>query len=210
VEFDKQRRTITLPATVCLRDQVVEYALVTSKGKAYESVLSTEASPVDVHLAMLLLGGSAVPVLGEFKQPAPVPETNALRVEVSWQTNDATVTVPLAQMVCVTNGSSPDSGRPMTVDRWLYNGSEFDSAGFAAQREGSLVTLIRDPAALVNNPGPDRDNDQIHFPNAAILPAMGTLVRVVLRLPEPPAPPPPIHLPGVTPITPLSTNWHSP
>lgn len=209
VEFDKQRRTIALPATVCLRDQVVEYALVTTKGKAYESILSTEASPVDVHLAMLLLGGSSVPVLGEFKQPAPVPETNALRVELSWRTNDVTVTFPLAQMVSVANGSPKDPGQPMSLDRWLYNGSEFDRWGFAAQREGSLVALIRDPAALVNNPGPDRDNDQIHFPNAAVLPAKGTLVRVILRLPEPAAPPP-ISYPGVTPITPLSTNRHDP
>jgi hypothetical protein len=210
VEFDKQRRTITVPATVCLRDQVVEYALVTTKGKAYESVLSTEASPVDVHLAMLLLGGSSVPVLGAFKQPATLPETNALRVEVNWQSNAVTVTVPLAQIVRVTNGTPEDPGRPMALDRWLYNGSEFDQWGFAAQREGSLVALIRDPAALLNNPGADRDNDQIHFPNAAILPAKGTPVRVVLRLPEPAPPPPPLHFPGVTPITPLSTNWHAP
>jgi len=110
----------------------------------------------------------------------------------------------------VTNGSPKDPGQPMSLDRWLYNGSEFDRWGFAAQREGSLVALIRDPAALVNNPGPDRDNDQIHFPNAAVLPAKGTLVRVILRLPEPAAPPPPISYPGVTPITPLSTNWHDP
>jgi hypothetical protein len=206
VEFDKQQRTITLPASACLRDQVVEYALVTTKGKAYESVLSSEASPVDVHLAMLLLGASPVPVLGGFNQPAPVPDTNALRVEVRWQANDVAVAVPLAKIVWVTSGSSNVPGQAMSLERWLYNGSEFDQWGFAAQREGSIVALIRDPAALVNNPGPDRDNDQIHFPNAAILPAKGTPVQVVLRLPEPAAPPPPLPFPGVTPITPLSTN----
>ena len=163
---------------------------------------------MDEHLAMLLLGGSPVPVLGEFNQPAPVPDTNALRVEVRWQTNDVAVAVPLAKMVYVTNSSSNVSRQPMSLDRWLYNGSEFDQWGFAAQREGSLVALIRDPAALVNNPGPDRDNDQIHFPNAEILPAKGTPVQVVLRLPEPAPSPPPFHFPGVTPITPLSTNQY--
>ena len=161
-----------------------------------------------VHLAMLLLGGSSVPVLGEFKQPAPVPETNALRVELSWRTNDVTVTFPLAQMVSVANGSPKDPGQPMSLDRWLYNGSEFDRWGFAAQREGSLVALIRDPAALVNNPAPiaQRPDSLSH---AAVLPAKGTLVRVILRLPEPAAPPPKSY-PGVTPITPLSTNRHDP
>ncbi len=58
----------------------------------------------------------------------------------------------------------------MSLDKWLYNGSQFDQWGFEAQREGSLVTLIREPAALVNNPGSDRDNDLVHFPNVRILP----------------------------------------
>src|SRR5665213_1043654 len=50
VVFDKQKRTVTVPASVRIRDQVVEYALVTTKGKTYESVLATEASPVDISL----------------------------------------------------------------------------------------------------------------------------------------------------------------
>ena len=161
---------------------------------------------MDVHLAMLLLGGGPAPVLGEFNQPTPIPDTNALRVEVSWETNGATFTMPLAQLVCVTNGTPNEPARTMSLDQWLYNGSEFDKWGFAAQREGSLVAIIRDPAALVNNPGADRDNDRIHFPNAALLPGKGTPVRVVLRLPEPAPPPPVVHPRGWTPITPLSTN----
>ena len=69
------------------------------------------------------------------------------------------------------------------------------------------MALIRDPAALVNNPGADRDNDLIHLPNTRLVPGQGTPVRVVLRLPErAPPPPPPAPLPGVTPVTPLSTN----
>jgi len=206
VEFDKEKRTVALPANVCITNQVLEYALVTTGGKTYESLLVTEASPVDVHLALLLLGVSPAPVLGGFKQPAPVPDTNALQIDVTWQTNGLTTTVPLAELISLTDGRPDVPGRPMSLDKWLYNGSQFDQLGFAAQREGSLVALIRDPVALVNNPGADRDNDLIHLPNTRILPAQGTPVRVVLRLPEHPSPPPPIPLPGVTPITPLSTN----
>lgn len=206
VTFDKENRTVTFPASLCLRDQVVEYALVTTHGKTYESLLSTEVSPVDIHLAMLLLNVGRVPVLGGLKQPAPVPETNALRVEITWKTNEQILTIPLATLVCLTNGKLNDQGRPMTLDQWLYNGSEFNPWGFEVLREGSLIALIRDSTALVNNPGADRDNDQIHFPNTKLLPPVGTPVQVVLRLPEHKLPPPPAPLPGVTPITPLSTN----
>lgn len=204
VEFDKEQRIVTLPARVCIRTQVVEYTLVTETGKTYESLLATEASPVDVHLAFLLLGVGQVPVLGDLKQPALIPDTNALRVEVVWQTNGLAATFPLSALVSLTDGRPEATERPFPLEKWLYNGSEFDQWGFAAQREGSLVALIRDPAALVNNPGADRDNDLIHLPNTRLVPGQGTPVRVVFRLPE--RAPPPAPLPGVTPVTPLSTN----
>jgi len=203
VEFDKQQRTISLPANVCLRDQVAEYALVTTKGKRYESILSTEAAPVDLHLAMLLLGGGAAPITGKVHEVDSFPETNAVRIEVSWESNGVPVTVPLARLVCLTHNTPNKESESLPVEKWYYNGSEFDQWGFAAQREGSLVALIRDSSALINNPGADRDSDQIHFPNALILPKLGTPVRMLLRLPPAPSP---LLYPGQTPITPLSTN----
>ncbi len=206
VEFDREKRTVTVPATVCVTNQILEYALVATGGKTYESLLVTAASPVDMHLALLLLGVRQVPVLGDAKQAAPIPVTNALQIDVSWQTNGQEVTVPLSNLIAFTDGHSEVLGLPMSLDKWLYNGSQFDQWGFEAQREGSLVSLIRDPAALVNNPGSDRDNDLIHFPNMRILPEQGTSVSVILRLPVVAPLPPPAPPPGVTPITPLSTN----
>lgn len=205
VSFDREKKTVTFPASICLREDVIEYALVTTHGKTYESLLSTKVSPLDLHLAMLLLGAAQVPVPGAFNQAAPVPGTNAVGIEISWQTNQQTVTFPLAGLVCLTDGSAKDPGRPMTLERWLYNGSEFNSWGFEVLREGSLVALIRDSSALVNNPGADRDNDHIHVPNTKILPPVGTPVQVVLSLARA-TEPTPVPLPGVTPITPLSTN----
>jgi hypothetical protein len=183
VEFDKARRIVSMPARVCIRNEVVEYALVAEKGKTYESLFSTEARPVDIHTACLLLGLSAVPVSGEMNLPAPVPLTNAITIEVSWETNGRPVHVLLPELICITSGRRDTTAPSMRVQRWLYNGSTIDQAGFAAQREGSIVSLIRDPAALINNPAPDRDNDTVHFPNPAALPAEGINVRITMRLP---------------------------
>jgi hypothetical protein len=41
--------------------------------------------------------------------------------------------------------------------------------------------LITDASALVNNPQPDRSNDDIHFPNDRLLPPAGTPVEIILR-----------------------------
>src|SRR5512141_70990 len=65
VRLDGSLRTISLPARVRLRDEVVEYALVTEEGKGYESIFTTAARPADIHVAALLLGLGEVPVTGD-------------------------------------------------------------------------------------------------------------------------------------------------
>jgi len=217
VEFDKLRRIVSLPAQVAVRTQAVEYALVNNKGKGYESLLTTVAAPAEVHVAFLLLGASQVPVNGDLNKAATVPATNSLRIEVMWEQNGKLRTDSLCDLICLAAGpESPADRRTEAVARlmpsrqWLYNGSLFDEFGFAAQREGSIISVIRDSTALVNNPGEDRDDDQIHFPNAGLLPPEGAQVRVVMRLPEPVVHPPPPPPAGASPVTPLSTNLYIP
>ena len=68
---------------------------------------------------------------------------------------------------------------------WTYNGSRVVNGIFVAQREGSIVALIEDVDALVNNPRPGSDNDQIWQINSDILPPTNTVVEVTFKL-EPP------------------------
>ena len=56
VSFDKSARKVSLPAKVNMRAGVVEYMLTTEAGKKHEALLTTAASPQDLHLACLLLG----------------------------------------------------------------------------------------------------------------------------------------------------------
>jgi hypothetical protein len=182
VKFDKALRTVSIPGKVRIRKEAVEYALVTEQGKAYESLLTTDARPADIHVAFLLLGMSLAPVEGAPNAPAAVPEGSAVKIEVSWMTNGQPQRVPLASLVRITSGRSDPTAPVMQVPKWLYNGSVLNAQGFAAQREGSIISLIRDPVALINNPGADRDNDEIHFPNAALLPADDVPVQVVMTL----------------------------
>ena len=217
VELDKQLRTVSLAARMAVRTQAVEYALVNEKGKAYESLLITAATPSEVHVAFLLLGVSQVPVAGDFNKAATVPDTNSLRIEVAWEENGRPRTNALCDLISLVDEPQAPadqrkepSARPMPSRQWLYNGSVFDDLGFAAQREGSIIAVIRDSAALVNNPGEDRDNDRVHFPNTKLLPPEGAPVRLVLRLPERVLPPVPPKAPWDSPITPLSTNRYVP
>lgn len=186
VRIDQARRTVTIPARVNMRDGAVEYALVTEEGKMHEAIFSTRARPEHIHAACLLLGLREAPLAGTANSAEAVPAASAVQAEVLWETNGPEKRVPLAECVAIAK-NSPDQpdGRTLSAGAWFYNGSHFDAAGFAAAREGSLISIIRDGAALLNNPRADRDNDEIHIANGALLPKAGMPVRIVLTLPPP-------------------------
>ena len=181
VLIDSKQRTVTLPASVNMRSAIIEYALVTTSGKTHESLLATEVEPEQVHLACLLLGLGPGRLVGPPDTAEPVPRTNAVAIEVSWTNAPSPGHYPLAKLVAIKKPNSPEAGVPLSAGPWYYNGSQMSESGFAAQLEGSIISLIRDPLALINNPRRQRDDDDAHVPNTKWLPAEGTPVQVILR-----------------------------
>ena len=68
---------------------------------------------------------------------------------------------------------------------WVYNGSLIVNNKFLAQMDGSLISLVTDPVALVNNTGPGHDNDLIWEPNATNLPPRDVPVEVSITFQQP-------------------------
>jgi hypothetical protein len=184
VKFDAAARTVSLPAKVNLRGGVIEYVLTTEAGKAHESMLTTKASPRDLHMACLLLGMKGAPLTGGAGEAMKLQPAESVRISVSWETNGPPVTVPLAALLQLKkSGDCCDSAR-MADGPWQYTGSRFMGSGtFAAEVEGSFISLIRDDSALLNNPDESRDNDEVHQSNPDKLPPGGTPVTIVFQLP---------------------------
>ena len=170
VELDRKTMTVSIPAAVNMLDGATEYFLVHRNGKVHESVLVTDVRPQDIHVACLLAGW-------ELKgKPAEI------EIEVTWDTNGPPRRHRAEELVAIAKGHpQARDGRQVEQGPWHYIGSRTDAAGFAATREGSLIALISDPAALVANPRPGRLDDTLHAPNRALLPAIGHPVRVILR-----------------------------
>lgn len=182
VEVDSARKTITLPATVHMDSGRVEYVLVTRSGKIHEAVFVTDAEPSHVHLAALLLGIKPAADLGPDHAAAPLGTTGVVQAWIQWDRNGPPARLSLTDTVTLAH---PETGKPigpLPSGLWLYNGSRVEQGSFLADRDGSLISLIRDPDALINNPGASRDDDEIHVPHALRLPKVKTPVRVVLRV----------------------------
>lgn len=185
VEIAKQDRSIRLPATFNMHDGTVEYALVTTTGKCHESLFSTTASPRDVHLAMLLLGVKPAKCVEGPDKRLQVPEGSAVEVRAEWQVGDQKHSHAIKELLTIARSASGMRKALAAENTWLYNGSRFNAAGFAASVEGSIVSLIADDFALINNAGDDRGDDEVHVPNSAMIPARGTPATIIIRLPRP-------------------------
>jgi len=187
VRLDKSRKTIQFPAQLNMREGVIEYLLVNARGKAYH-----------IHLAMLLIGAKGAPqtpaLLSAPSEPfhinrppaasnAPPPLAivgDSVMIELAWQTPTGRKRLPAED--CIMNLATKTNA---SRGPWTYNGSRVVNGIFVAQREGSIVALIEDVDALVNNPRPGSDNDQIWQINSDILPPTNTVVEVTFKL-EPP------------------------
>jgi hypothetical protein len=183
VTVHKQERTFTLPAKVNMNERVIEYALVTDAGKTHESLFATDAKPRDIHLAALLLGVVPAAELGQTNAFVAIPAGSGLRVEVQWSAEGKECRHPLEQLISLGDPTQGKTIGTLTNSQWLYTGSRMDNGRFAADADGSIISLIRDSIALLNNPGPSRGNDDIHFPAKSLLPTVGSPVTVTFRLP---------------------------
>lgn len=188
VEIDQLSRSVRFPATVNMTRGTIEYAVVTRSGKVHEALFSTDASPRDIHMAMLLLGTKPSPCEAAPDRTLRVPEEAAVRIHIEWNPDGTLRKQLLGNLLATGSPATPRSTTPETP--WLYNGSRFNKAGFAAITEGSIVSLVADDLALVNNPMADRSDDEVHLPNESTLPATGTQVTVVIaRVADLPSPP---------------------
>lgn len=189
VNIDRKSRTISFPARLNMQSGLIEYALVHAKGKAHESLLTTEASPLHVHLAAVLL---------RIVRPEGGGEPAKVSVEVEWQPNGPARRMPLESLIAHAKGvsldpadshtakgddepASTEPGEALEPGPWNYGGSVVRQGALMAAAEGSVISLLNDPAALISNPRPGNTNDRLHVPGTHLPPAPNFPVVIHLR-----------------------------
>jgi hypothetical protein len=177
IRFDQKARTASFRAAVNLREGPIEYVVVTTSGKIHESLLRTDVAPQHLHIAMLLLGAKGAGTNALQEDPAQALPGDRVTVELSWTDKGRTRRVPADKFIL-----DRKAKRTLRKGSWVYTGSRLRDDGFAAQQDGSIVSLITDPDALINNSRPGREDDDNWLPFSKGLPPAETVVEVTLRL----------------------------
>jgi hypothetical protein len=192
IQLDKKNHRISFSGTVNQRVGLVEYLLVNELGKVHESLFATKMLPHDIHLALLLIGlkdennvnakEQAPPsaIDSAYLQAAPKLKGAPVLISVKWTLNGKTTKVPAENWIL-----NLKTNHPMTTGTWTYNGSMIQDGVFLADQELSIVAVITDPTALVNNPREGYDDDEIWQLRDDVIPPMDTPVEITITLAEP-------------------------
>lgn len=180
VLLEKEKSQISFPVIVNMHEGLLEYILVSGKGKTHESLLVTRTEPFHIHVAMLLLGAKGA----QGKEVPEDPKKNIpgdhIRYELNWKVSSKDTVFPVEQFVL-----NRQTNKAMRPGHFIYNGSLLFQGAFIAHVEGNLFSLITSPAALANNPRKGRENDENWEPIKKGLPPLDTEVKMTVKLLRP-------------------------
>lgn len=176
-------RQVEVAGQVILREGPLElfaYAKAPAP-KEHESIVLVRAKPERVFMALGLIGATPGKPLRWF------PETETLRaatgdpidVLVRYREDGREHTVPAVNWML-------DAGtrKPMPPTHWLFCGSERSESGeFAANMEGTLVTVVDFTTSVLGLPQQhsDADSELWLMANGSAIPPVGTPVTLLLR-----------------------------
>ena len=195
VRLDKNAGTVSFPAKVNMDDGLLEYLLVSPQGPVHESVLVTDATPQEVHMAMLLLGAKGMAqaqngqlparIDAEFLAKAPKLTGDRIFLTVKWKDKEGKEQTAPAERWLIRKVFTPR--KPMKIvtaedGPWLYTGSFFHENRFIAQVDGTFASLVTFPSALINNPRTGSNDDHTWFVKNEAVPPVGTPVEFTIKL----------------------------
>jgi hypothetical protein len=149
VKADARARTISFPATVNQRSGAIEYLVVHETGKVHESLFRTTVQAQQIHLAALLLSEkntNAVAEKPQFKEPS---------IQVIWKDGGKEKIVVAEELIL-----DKKKKGPLGATKWAYRGSRVVDGVFLAQRDGSIIAVMEDRDALIDQATPEASDDE--------------------------------------------------
>jgi hypothetical protein len=197
IDLDLEAGRCSFPASICIREDLLEYVLVADYGAAHESLFATSVSPTVLSTAIVALGAEPgrnvswvpkdpQPTEEELRDGAPThevvpPSGDGFLIYAAWREGEETYFFRLEDLI-----TNLQTERSMRRHAWVYLGSRLidDEDGgqrLAAEMEGNLINLsyFRAGNTLFTAALPECEQQTIWLPNAALLPPRGAGVRLI-------------------------------
>ncbi|MFN0009545.1 MAG: YdjY domain-containing protein [Planctomycetota bacterium] len=198
IHLDVERGLCSIPVTVGVRDDLLEYLLVNPQGAQHESLFLTEIVPSRLNAALLALG-VAEGQNAQWKRKDPPPTPGDLRNGVLPYTVESPSGDGFLLYVAWREGGEAfffrvddllrnlETGRSLLRHRWVFLGSRMvrfrggeEKEVFAADVEGNLVniTFFEQGNTLLTGARPECLKQNIWLANGWLLPGRGSPVEL--------------------------------
>lgn len=201
VILDQKSREIRFPAKMNMDSGLLEFLLVLEKGKVHEAMLVTDASPIHLNLAFMLL--RYPPSTELFSQlnetghmtglypnvPMEVRAGARILIEVEWKDSEGKIhRNPVNQWI-----QHSKKEEIMPPGPWLYTGSMSHEGKYVPDITGDIAAIFTAGEAMINYPGNDAESDLVWFAAPTGVPAKDTEVTLIITpfYKKPAAPEPP-------------------
>lgn len=209
IHIDKAKRQLSFGAGVNMTKGLIEYCLATTKSdKVHETLFLTDVSPLNINIAMKLLGIKESKELFEIidqetwkptgKFPEVTPEQHAaslVEIIVEWGEGEKKKSLPVNELIHhITWPEETETPQPnqevkaddatlsvMEKGPWLSTGSYIHEGRFKAEVGGIIFGIYTNEQAIVNFPGKDRLLGDVWIPNEKVVPAEGTVVKIIVK-----------------------------
>jgi len=209
IHLDKATRELSFGAGVNMTTGLIEYLLATTKSdKVHETLFLTDVSPFNLNLAIKLLGIKESKELFEIideetwtptgKFPEISPEDHAaslVDILVEWGEGDRKKRLPVYELIHHINwpeeAETPTPNQefetkdiPLSVMEsgpWLSTGSYLHEGRLKAEVGGIIFGIYTNEQAIITYPGKDRLLGDVWIPNEKVVPAEGTVVKIIVK-----------------------------
>jgi hypothetical protein len=213
IHLDQKKRELSFGAGINMTQGLLEFLLVTTQSnKVHETLLLSDISPLNLNIALKLLGVAETPELFEivdedYRPTGVFPEvdpkiTAASKVEiiVEWGEGEKKKSHPINELIHHIewpkegdHGFQPQDEldleelklTTMEPGPWLSTGSYVHEGQFKAEVVGIMIAIYTAQQAIINYPGKDRQAGDVWTPNEKIVPEEGTVVKVIIKPHQP-------------------------
>ncbi len=185
LRLDVKNRRITIDAEVTAPTTALEFLLVRSGAKEYESVLRSKVKGSDLHAALLALGlmpGKPARWIDQDQGDprfAP-PEGPAVSISLRWKDKQDKVHEQPAS-----SWMAPAGRKKVNMpDRWVFIGSQFLPDGrYWADVDGEIISVSNFASAVLDVPFESSNKEALmdFVSNAKAMPPAGTKVEMIIE-----------------------------
>lgn len=193
IKLNKQTKEISFPATLGNPDSIIEYLIVNEHGKIHETLLITEIRPLNLNIAMKLLGYKESKELFKILDKDYIAtdqyhtETDEVKklarfdIYIEWLDGEEKRSHHINELIYNTITKKHALIRP-----YVYTGSYLLEGKFKADISGDIIAILTTRASLANFSNEGRYDDTIWHPNPKKIPKPNTPLTIIFKKHTPP------------------------